>query len=570
MKHHSIDIDRSRVDKKIKQRSFPLKKMRHNDAQDFCEMKMRSSSSSSATAFKVLAVSLAVVGGGGASFVSALEQSISCEGKTGKITCPAGEVINVVDGFYGRTEAAHVTGAPVVCPHSATSNRNCPFSKSGQYEAQKAKIDGKCEGENSCSVQAKNGYFGDPCWGTYKYLNISYNCVDPSAEEDKSIADADAEAKAALAQAKANVESNKEVTVCEHSTLNIQCGFGTVAKINSATYGRLKNGVCGTGRNTTCAARDGKYCGSGKNQQCQDSFAVVGSQCEGLESCSVAASNGVFGDPCWGTYKYLTVNYDCVLPSSEEAEKEKKEKLLDPFKGHMILSTGCSPLSRLTFSTGETFSDRVGAKLITKSMDPDFKWNKGMEMTEVYCGTFAVDFKPADGEEFGFYLYDKLDPDNELSAVSDIGCEGDAEKCPDGDIIAAMDSCTQETIFGNGAKSRNRYYKGDEFYTWGSCDSVCAVEPSNCPSDVFSSTTLSSRLGNRVQTLSSRKSSFEEEQKLSFLRPDSLKYGVLLSACAGFAALGVRTYRRNAAKVDSLLTAEKSSFSAKKYNSVDV
>jgi len=236
----------------------------------------------------------------------------------------------------------------------------------------------------------------------------------------------------------------------------------------------------------------------------------------------------------------------------------------------MILSTGCSPLSRLTFSTGETFSDRVGAKLITKSMDPDFKWNKGMEMTEVYCGTFAVDFKPADDEEFGFYLYDKLDPDNELSAVSDIGCEGDAEKCPDGDIIAAMDSCTRESIFGNGAKSHNRYYKGDEFYTWGSCDSVCASEPPNCPSDVFSSTTLSSRLGNRVQTLSSRESSFEEEGKLSFLRPDSLKYGALLSACAGFAALAIRTYRRDAATVDSLLTTEKSSFSAKTYNSVDV
>ena len=41
-----------------------------------------------------------------------------------------------------------------------------------------------------------------------------------------------------------------------------------------------------------------------------------------------------------------------------------------------------------------------------------------MEMTEVYCGTFAVDFPPADDEEFGFYLYDKLDPENELSAVS--------------------------------------------------------------------------------------------------------------------------------------------------------
>jgi hypothetical protein len=51
---------------------------------------------------------------------------------------------DIVDGWYGRTEAAHVTGEPVVCPHSATSNRNCPFHKTGQYDSQKAKIGGAC------------------------------------------------------------------------------------------------------------------------------------------------------------------------------------------------------------------------------------------------------------------------------------------------------------------------------------------------------------------------------------------------------------------------------------------
>ena len=506
-----------------------------------------------------LAASLALVVGGGGRFVSAHEQSITCEHSTSTISCPTGELINIVDGFYGRTEAAHVPGEPVVCPHSATSDRNCPSS--GQYDSQRAKIDGACEGKNSCRVPASNGHFGDPCWGTYKYLNISYNCVDPSANEDANAAQAAANLQADLNQARANAESNKEATVCEHHTLNIQCGTGTVAKINSATYGRMKNGVCGNGRNTTCAARHGDYCGHGKNQQCKDSFSVVGSQCEGLQSCRVAASNGVFGDPCWGTYKYLTVNYDCVVPNEEEAEREIKEQLLDPFKGQMVLSTGCSPLSKLTFSTGETFSDRVGAKIITKSMDPEFKWNKGMEMTEVYCGTFAVDFKPDDDEEFGFYLYDKNDPDNELAAVSDIGCEGDAEKCPDGDIIKAMDSCTREYEW-NGAKSRNRFYKGDELYTWGSCESVCAEEPSNCPSDLVGETTTpSSRLGNRVQMLSS------EQQKPSFLHPESLKYGTLLFACASFGVLAVRKYRETAEMPDSSSARRKTMTS---YNSVDV
>ena len=118
-------------------------------------------------------------------------------------------------------------------------------------------------------MPSSNGYFGDPCGGTYKYLNISYNCVNPSAEEDAKAEESAADLQAALAQAQANVETNKGATVCEHKTLDIECGTGTVAKINSATYGRLKNGVCGNGSNTTCAARDGKYCGHGKNQQCQ-------------------------------------------------------------------------------------------------------------------------------------------------------------------------------------------------------------------------------------------------------------------------------------------------------------
>ena len=35
-----------------------------------------------------------------------------------------------------------------------------------------------------------------------------------------------------------------------------------------------------------------------------------------MSSCTVAATNGVFGDPCGGTYKYLTVDYECISPAS--------------------------------------------------------------------------------------------------------------------------------------------------------------------------------------------------------------------------------------------------------------
>jgi hypothetical protein len=36
----------------------------------------------------------------------------------------------------------------------------------------------QCEGQQSCELQATNRYMGsDPCGGTYKYLQVDYQCV---------------------------------------------------------------------------------------------------------------------------------------------------------------------------------------------------------------------------------------------------------------------------------------------------------------------------------------------------------------------------------------------------------
>merc|ERR1712159_41250 len=41
------------------------------------------------------------------------------------------------------------------------------------------------------------------------------------------------------------------------------------------------------------------------------SMGVVSKACDGKAKCQVAVTNGVFGDPCGGTYKYLTVSFTC-------------------------------------------------------------------------------------------------------------------------------------------------------------------------------------------------------------------------------------------------------------------
>ena len=36
-----------------------------------------------------------------------------------------------------------------------------------------------------------------------------------------------------------------------------------------------------------------------------------------MAACDVQSNNGVFGDPCVGTYKFLKVKYICVAPAPE-------------------------------------------------------------------------------------------------------------------------------------------------------------------------------------------------------------------------------------------------------------
>ena len=93
-----------------------------------------------------------------------------------------------------------------------------------------------------------------------------------------------------------------EVRACESQTLDIDCageGAGLI-NIQEASYGRQHGpDVCPHSATS--------------NQDCHEvtSLSVVAGFCQGQESCSVGALNSIFGDPCQGTFKYLTVLYDC-------------------------------------------------------------------------------------------------------------------------------------------------------------------------------------------------------------------------------------------------------------------
>jgi len=132
-------------------------------------------------------------------------------------------------------------------------------------------VQGLCQGQTSCSVSAKNDVFGDPCVGTYKYLEIAHTCVAPMKE-----------------------------IVCEGKETTISCSGGSTIHVMGANYGRTADGsVCphSSIRTTSCSAGV--------------SLSKVQKWCQGHTSCTLKSNNLVFGDPCVNTYKYLEVDYIC-------------------------------------------------------------------------------------------------------------------------------------------------------------------------------------------------------------------------------------------------------------------
>ena len=67
----------------------------------------------------------------------------------------------------------------MVCPDNNSNSQSteqddttCTNDESASYNI----LQNLCEGENSCEVAATNTNFGDTCPGTYKYLEVDFEC----------------------------------------------------------------------------------------------------------------------------------------------------------------------------------------------------------------------------------------------------------------------------------------------------------------------------------------------------------------------------------------------------------
>ncbi|XP_019641097.1 PREDICTED: uncharacterized protein LOC109482720 [Branchiostoma belcheri] len=92
------------------------------------------------------------------------ETKFACWRTSLYLSCPEGEALSIDHANFGRTTTS------IFCP-CTTCDTNCRAANS------LAVMKGACEGYQQCSVSANSLFFGDPCFGTQKYLEATYHCV---------------------------------------------------------------------------------------------------------------------------------------------------------------------------------------------------------------------------------------------------------------------------------------------------------------------------------------------------------------------------------------------------------
>lgn len=285
------------------------------------------------------------------------EEGIICELKTSTIGCAQtpGSTLNITSANYGRTSRD-------TCEHPYGLDRlhndtGCRASNSLSV------VKGLCQQRVSCTLTADGSLFGeDPCLGVYKYLEVDFECVETAPCPRGSHYFTNCSSPCEVPNSTATVcktspgaecrpdycggciarfydQSGQEIHceeeegfICEQKTNTISCAGtpGTSLNITYANYGRTSQTVCehpyGLERlqnDTNCRARN--------------SVTVVRGICQDRVACTLKADIDLFGhDPCYGVYKYLEVDFECITPerkvhlNEEETAKTPVSRIVVP------------------------------------------------------------------------------------------------------------------------------------------------------------------------------------------------------------------------------------------------
>ncbi|KAJ8270937.1 hypothetical protein GJAV_G00120950 [Gymnothorax javanicus] len=95
-----------------------------------------------------------------------VRRELSCEGYPIDLRCPGSDVIMVETANYGRTDDKICDADPF-----QMENVNCYLPDAYKIMSQ------RCNNRTQCVVVTGSDVFPDPCPGTYKYLEVQYECV---------------------------------------------------------------------------------------------------------------------------------------------------------------------------------------------------------------------------------------------------------------------------------------------------------------------------------------------------------------------------------------------------------
>ncbi|XP_068196232.1 adhesion G protein-coupled receptor L2-like isoform X2 [Antennarius striatus] len=95
-----------------------------------------------------------------------VRRELSCEGYAIDLRCPGSDVIMIETANYGRTDDKICDADPF-----QMENINCYLPDAYKIISQ------RCNNRTQCVVVTGSDVFPDPCPGTYKYLEVQYECV---------------------------------------------------------------------------------------------------------------------------------------------------------------------------------------------------------------------------------------------------------------------------------------------------------------------------------------------------------------------------------------------------------
>uniref|UniRef100_A0A674F443 Adhesion G protein-coupled receptor L2 n=1 Tax=Salmo trutta TaxID=8032 RepID=A0A674F443_SALTR len=95
-----------------------------------------------------------------------VRRELSCEGYAIDLRCPGADVIMIETANYGRTDDKICDADPF-----QMENINCYLPDAYKIISQ------RCNNRTQCVVVTGSDVFPDPCPGTYKYLEVQYECV---------------------------------------------------------------------------------------------------------------------------------------------------------------------------------------------------------------------------------------------------------------------------------------------------------------------------------------------------------------------------------------------------------